>query len=133
MRFGFSEACLEHDPGVRHPESPDRLRAIKRGLQKRHGVTYEDAPDADLSDITAVHDPDYATEVRSFCERGGGSWDPDTAATESTWPAIRASAGLAMDAIDAALDGADGRDTPFSLGRPPATTRSPTTQWGFAS
>jgi acetoin utilization deacetylase AcuC-like enzyme len=119
MRFGYSEACLDHDPGPRHPESPDRLRAIKRGLQKRHGVTYEAAAAADTSDVTAVHDDGYVAEIESFCESGGGNWDPDTAASEATWPAALMSAGLAMDAARASLNGADGRNTPFSLGRPP--------------
>ena len=119
MRFGFSEACLEHDPGPRHPESPDRLRAVKQGLAKRHGVAYEDAPPAGEDDATAVHDQGYVEEIRAFCERGGGNWDPDTAASEETWPAALASAGLAMDAARDALDGASGRDTRFSLGRPP--------------
>jgi len=119
MRFGFSETCLDHDPGPRHPESPDRLRAVKRGLQKRHGVTYEGAASADVADVAAVHDDDYVEEVQQFCERGGGNWDPDTVASEATWPAALASAGLAKDAVRAAMNGATGRDTPFSLGRPP--------------
>jgi len=119
MRFGFSETCLDHDPGPRHPESPDRLRAIKRGLQKRHGVTYEGAAPADAADVAAVHADGYVEEIRQFCERGGGNWDPDTVATEATWSAALASAGLATDAVRAAMNGASGRDTPFSLGRPP--------------
>jgi acetoin utilization deacetylase AcuC-like enzyme len=119
MRFGFSETCLDHDPGPRHPESPDRLRAIKRGLQKRHGVTYEGAAPANAADVAAVHEDGYVEEIRQFCERGGGNWDPDTVASEATWPAALASAGLAKDAVRAAMNGAAGRDTPFSLGRPP--------------
>jgi len=43
MRFGYSDRCLEHDTGERHPENPDRLRAIRRGLAKRHGVEYAEA------------------------------------------------------------------------------------------
>jgi acetoin utilization deacetylase AcuC-like enzyme len=131
MRFGFSETCLDHDPGSRHPESPDRLRAVKRGLQKRHGVTYEGAAPAGEGDVTAVHDDGYVEEIREFCERGGGNWDPDTAASEATWPAALASAGLAMDAVRAALNGADGRDTPFSLGRPPGHHAVPDDAMGF--
>ena len=26
------QACLEHDPGSHHPESPERLRAVLAGL-----------------------------------------------------------------------------------------------------
>ncbi|MFB6106440.1 MAG: histone deacetylase family protein [Halobacteriaceae archaeon] len=119
MRFGFSDTCLEHDPGPRHPESPDRLRAIRRKLAKAHGVTYVDANGATEEDVYATHDPDYLDEIQQFVANGGGNWDPDTVATERTWVAARTSAGLAAWAADEALDGQDGRATPFSLGRPP--------------
>ncbi|WP_435098619.1 histone deacetylase family protein [Halarchaeum sp. P4] len=119
MKFGVSDVCLEHDPGERHPENPDRIRAIKRGLKKRHGVEYVEGDPADEDDARAVHDDDYVAEIREFCEDGGGSWDPDTVAVEATWRAALASAGLSMWAADAALDGQDGRATPFALGRPP--------------
>jgi len=74
MRFGYREVCLEHDTGPRHPETADRLRAIRRALAKRHGVE---------------------------------------------WEAALGSAGLACWAVEEALSGADGRKTPFSIGRPP--------------
>ena len=48
MNFGYREVCLDHDTGERHPESPDRLRAVRRALKDCHGVEYVDAPDADL-------------------------------------------------------------------------------------
>ena len=119
MQFGYSEVCLAHDTGQRHPETADRLRAIRRGLAKRHGVEYVDAPPASVEDVTTVHDGDYVESFREFCAEGGGNWDPDTVACEETWDAALASAGLATWAATAAVDGADGRDTPFSIGRPP--------------
>ncbi|MCU4741066.1 histone deacetylase [Natronoglomus mannanivorans] len=119
MRFGYSDVCLEHDPGARHPETPDRLRAIREGLKRKHGVEYVDADPASIDTIAAVHDREYLESVREFCADGGGKWDPDTSAVEETWDALSKSAGLACWAADAALEGADGRRTPFSLGRPP--------------
>lgn len=119
MKFGYSDTCLEHDTGGRHPETPDRLRAIKRGLTRKHGVEYTESQPARKAAIEAVHDPAYIEEVREFCESGGGNWDPDTVAVEATWEAACQSAGLAQWAAETALDGANGRDTPFSLGRPP--------------
>ncbi|MFB6074354.1 MAG: histone deacetylase family protein [Haloarculaceae archaeon] len=119
MNFGYREVCLEHDTGPRHPESPDRLRAIRRGLADRHDVKYVAASDADEDLVRAVHDPDYVDAVKAFCEDGGGNWDADTVAVEATWDATLASAGLAEWAARRALDGDDGRETPFSLGRPP--------------
>ncbi|WP_255169128.1 histone deacetylase family protein [Natrononativus amylolyticus] len=119
MRFGYSDTCLAHDPGARHPETPDRLRAIREGLKRKHGVEYVEADPASLETIAAVHDREYVESVREFCADGGGNWDPDTTAVERTWEAATQSAGLACWAADAALEGADGRETPFAIGRPP--------------
>ncbi|QCC50495.1 histone deacetylase family protein [Halapricum salinum] len=119
MRFGYRDICLEHDTGARHPESPDRLRAIKRTLSKCHNVEYVAADAAGEGAVFAVHDADYVEEIREFCADGGGHWDADTVAVEETWDAALAAAGLAQWAAEAALDGADGRQTPFALGRPP--------------
>ena len=119
MRFGYSERCLAHDTGDRHPENPDRLRAIRRGLAKRHGVEYTEASPASREAVTAVHDDDYVDEFEAFCADGGGNWDPDTVAGEETWDAALSAAGLAEWAATAALDGKDGRRTPFAIGRPP--------------
>ena len=119
MKFGYREICLEHDTGPRHPETADRIRAIRRGLAKRHGVEYHDGAPADRDAVEAVHDPAYISEIESFCADGGGTWDADTVAVEETWDAALAAAGLACWAVEAAIDGADGRATPFSIGRPP--------------
>ncbi|ESS04572.1 MAG: putative deacetylase [uncultured archaeon A07HR67] len=119
MRFGYSERCLAHDTGDRHPENPDRLRAIRRGLAKRHGVEYTEASPASREAVTAVHDDDYVDEFEAFCADGGGNWDPDTVAGEETWDAALSAAGLAEWAANAALGGKDGRQTPFAIGRPP--------------
>ena len=119
MRFGYREVCLQHETGPRHPDSSSRLRAIKRVLSERHGVEYIAAPPADREDLTTVHDPDYVDEFEEFCERGGGRWDKDTVASKRTWDAALASAGLAQWVGESALDGDDGRDTPFALCRPP--------------
>ncbi|PSP94695.1 histone deacetylase [Halobacteriales archaeon QS_4_62_28] len=119
MNFGYREVCLDHDTGPRHPESADRLRAIRRGLSEYHGVEYVAASTVDESLVREVHDTDYVDEIKSFCAGGGGNWDADTVAVEATWQAALASAGLAKWAGLAALGGDDGRETPFALGRPP--------------
>jgi acetoin utilization deacetylase AcuC-like enzyme len=119
MQFGYSEACLDHDTGDRHPETADRLRAIRQQLSRRHGVEYVDAGPASVDAVTAVHDDDYVAELREFCDEGGGNWDPDTVVSAGTWEAALTSAGLAQWAARRALAGDDGRQTPFSIGRPP--------------
>ncbi|WP_181685954.1 histone deacetylase family protein [Halorhabdus salina] len=119
MKFGYREICLDHDTGSRHPESPDRLRAIRQNLEDADDVTYVAADAASKAEVQDVHDETYIQSVRQFCANGGGNWDADTVAVEETWDAAMASAGLAAWAAEAALDGADGAETPFALGRPP--------------
>ena len=119
MNFGYREVCLDHDTGERHPESPDRLRAVRRALKERHGVEYVNADDADLELVRRVHDTGYIEEFREYCADGGGHWDADTVAVEATWDAVLASAGLAVWAAEAADPTVRGRETPFALGRPP--------------
>jgi acetoin utilization deacetylase AcuC-like enzyme len=119
MQFGYSETCLDHDTGARHPETPDRLRAVRRQLARRHGVEYVSVDPASAESVSIVHDDGYIDDLRSFCAEGGGDWDPDTVASSGTWKAALTSAGLAQWAAERALAGDDGRETPFSLGRPP--------------
>jgi len=119
MRYGHREVCLDHETGPRHPESPDRIRAVRRALADHHGVSYAEGDPATVEDVLAVHDDDYVAEFEAFCADGGGNWDADTVAVEATFEAALASAGLAEWAVEAALEGDAGRDTPFSLGRPP--------------
>lgn len=119
MNYGYNSACLAHETGSRHPESPDRLRAIKEGLKRKHGVNYITPETADKSSLKAVHDDKYIEELEEFCADGGGKWDPDTTAVEETWDAILASVGMAQWATREALKGKTGRETAFSLGRPP--------------
>ena len=84
MRFGYREICLDHDTGARHPETANRLRAIRRGLSKRHAVAYESGRLADTAALEAVHDPEYVAAVEEFCADGGGTWDADTVAAAAT-------------------------------------------------
>ncbi|MFW5919751.1 MAG: histone deacetylase family protein [Halanaeroarchaeum sp.] len=131
MRFGFNETCLEHDPGPRHPENPDRLRAIREQLADDDSVEYVTPPPASESAVASVHTRGYVDELKEFIASGGGNWDPDTAATETTWDAALASAGLAVWSAEEALEGASGHETPFALGRPPGHHATPDDAMGF--
>lgn len=131
MRFGYSETCLDHETSPRHPESADRLLAIREGLRGEHGVEYVEADPVAKADLATVHEADYVHEVERFCDAGGGEWDPDTIAVEETWDALRTSAGLARWAARDAIEGADGRQTPFAIGRPPGHHAEPDEAMGF--
>jgi len=119
MNFGYREVCLDHDTGNGHPESAERLLAVRKALTELHGVEYSAPLSADLEQVLAVHDREYVEAFKQFCARGGGRWDADTVASVDSWEAALASAGLTAWAAEAALAGSDGRETPFALGRPP--------------
>ena len=119
MNFGYLEDCLEHETGESHPESADRLPAIRDGLTETHGISYAAPLPAEIERVLAVHDREYVEAFKKFCARGGGRWDADTVASTGTWQAALSSAGLAEWAGRQALTGSDGHDTPFALSRPP--------------
>lgn len=116
MKFGFSDVCLQHDPGNRHPEVPDRLVAIRETLSTKHNVTYESVDPVAVETVKATHSPEYVDSLQEFCTNGGGKWDPDTIAVAETWEAALVSVGLACWATETAVAE---DSTPFSLGRPP--------------
>lgn len=119
MRFGYSETCLEHDTGPRHPESSDRLRAIRQRIEDAPGGRFVDPEPADRETVMAVHDAEYVAELESFCAAGGGSWDSDTVLSTESWTAALASAGLAIWASLDARPADEASAIPFALGRPP--------------
>jgi acetoin utilization deacetylase AcuC-like enzyme len=119
MRAGFADACLRHETGERHPEHPDRIRAIRAGLERKHGVAFVEPEPIAPTVAAGVHDPAYLDDIEAFCREGGGRWDADTIAVEATWDAALASAGLARWAAEGALDRPQRRETPMALGRPP--------------
>jgi len=131
MQIGYSETCLEHDTGRHHPERTERLRALRRALADAHGVAYVSPDPAPRDIVERVHDPTYVEELRSFCADGGGHWDPDTVACGATFDAARASAGLAAWAAETAARDAEGRSTPFALGRPPGHHATHNDAMGF--
>jgi acetoin utilization deacetylase AcuC-like enzyme len=131
MKIGYNETCLEHDTGRHHPERAERLRAIRRALADAHGVSYVSPDPTPRDAVERVHDPAYVEDLQSFCAGGGGHWDPDTVACGATFEAALASAGLAVWAARTAAEGAEGRSTPFALGRPPGHHATHNDAMGF--
>src|SRR5689334_17652314 len=75
------EACLEHDPGSHHPESPDRLRAVlaRLSLADFTRVKRREAPLADLDDVARIHPRAFIEGVLAAVPaRGHAALDPDT-------------------------------------------------------
>jgi len=129
MRFGYSDRCLEHDTGERHPENPDRLRAIRRGLAKRHGVEYAEADPRRAKRLSRSTTRSMSTNWRrsSPTAAGAGTPTPSRARGRGTPPSPRpASHSGRLDPRSTAPT----VETPRlrSDGRR-ATTRCPMTPW----
>lgn len=108
--------CVAHDPGVEHPESPERLRVLLARLGEAPFVDLRESPIADLAELLVVHVAGYLAHLAETAQRGGGVLDADTVMSSASWDAARRSAGGALAAVDHALEHSA---TAFSAGRPP--------------
>ena len=122
--------CLKHEMGAGHPECPERLIAIEERLRVS-GVDmalqrYE-APPAALADIELAHGRMHVAALRGLTDvlredmaAGGPAHtplDPDTLLNIHTWDAALRSAGAAITATDAVIEGE--LENAFCAIRPP--------------
>jgi len=111
-------ACLEHDTGPHHPERPQRLNAVRRGVSASGLEVVEiEAPPIPREDLLRVHSESYVNHIEELCLRGGGMLDTDTVVAEASWEAAMRSAG----AVRAVVEELEHRPTAtgFALCRPP--------------
>jgi acetoin utilization deacetylase AcuC-like enzyme len=121
----------EHDAGIGHPERPERLDAIRRGLrdaglEKR--LTALASRPATEEELRRVH---TAGHVRSVAASEGRTvrFDPDTQAGPRSYRASLRAAGAAVDAVERVLDGEI--DRAFCLCRPPGHHAEADAAMGF--
>jgi acetoin utilization deacetylase AcuC-like enzyme len=124
--FVNHEDSSRHDTGWNHPDHQGRLPAIVRAVQRDMVALWEpvrqmEAIPAAEADLLLVHTPEYVARVR---ERAAESAVEERTleldgvpVSGASWDAVLASAGAALTAVDAVLDG-DVRNG-FALARPP--------------
>ena len=98
------DACLDHIAGYGHPERPERLEAVLRGIREAgfgDAVTEVEARRATPEELAVIHPPGYVEAVRRFCEKGGGPITLDTGASEGSWEAALRAAGAVLQAVEA--------------------------------
>jgi acetoin utilization deacetylase AcuC-like enzyme len=113
-------ACLEHDPGYGHAESPARLRAVLQALDDPCFSTLErvEAPRATREQLQRVHDADYVDSILAGAPaQGYVRLDPDTVMSPGSTEAASRAAGAVCAATDAVLRGETRRA--FCAVRPP--------------
>lgn len=124
------ESSMAHDTGPYHPERPQRVEAVRLGIEASGlEVIEREAPRIERTDLAVVHDPAYISRIEEFCAGGGGALDMDTIASESSWEAALRSAG-AVKTLVAQLAGEEDA-TGFALTRPPGHHASARQAMGF--
>jgi acetoin utilization deacetylase AcuC-like enzyme len=114
----LSPHAMRHDTGHHHPERPERLAAVHRGIAESGlEVTEIESPPIDRTDLALVHDPAYIEAIESFCLSGGGALDMDTIVSPESWEAALTAAG-GVKALVEILRGKEDA-TGFALCRPP--------------
>jgi acetoin utilization deacetylase AcuC-like enzyme len=102
------EACLAHDTGRRHPESPARLRAVLDGLAGPAFASLDrrDAPVALPDDIARAHTDEFvATMLAAIPASGHAAIDADTIISAGSGEAALRAAGAVVAGIDAVIAG----------------------------
>ena len=125
--------CLAHEMGPTHPECPERLRAIERGLENERFQLLDriaNAPPAPIESLLRVHPHYYLDALETAAPAEGympiGS---DTVMNPQTLEAIWRAAGAAIAAVDNVMRGAS--NNAFVAARPPGHHAGPRTPMGF--
>ncbi|HJN76969.1 MAG TPA: histone deacetylase [Myxococcota bacterium] len=107
---------LDHDPGRRHPERPERLRAIldHLGANPVSDAALESALPATREDAELVHSASYVATLE-YLRGQRAQLDPDTSISPGSFDAALLAVGCAVAATEAALSG----ERSFALVRPP--------------
>jgi acetoin utilization deacetylase AcuC-like enzyme len=125
-------ACLDHDPGDFHPESPARLRAVLAALEAPEfaGLDRRAAPEADRDDLARVHPPQLIEDLLAAVPQAGlAALDADTILSPGSGRAALRAAGAVAAAVDAVMAG-EAR-TAFCAVRPPGHHAEPRRPMGF--
>jgi acetoin utilization deacetylase AcuC-like enzyme len=125
-------ACLDHDPGPRHPESPERLRAVLAALSgpRFAGLERREAPEAGIDDLLRAHPRRHVERILGAVPKAGHvAIDADTVLSPASGRAALRAAGAVTAAVDAVVAGE--ADNAFCAVRPPGHHAEPDRAMGF--
>ena len=129
----LAEACRAHDPGPGHPESPQRLEAIRAGLEsaglRQRCVAITPRPAGD-EELLRCHSRHYLDTVHRDVAYGQ-EWlsTGDTGLSEHSEEAARLAAGGVIAAVEAVLAGTV--RNAFAAVRPPGHHAEASRGMGF--
>ena len=127
-------ASLEHDPRAHvpeHPETPERLLAIKRTLAEHNWLGWErrESPPAEEKQLELIHSPQHIQKIKELALAGGGAIDADTFVGKNSYHAALHAAGGACEMTKALMSGET--KIGFSAARPPRHHAEPNHAMGF--
>jgi acetoin utilization deacetylase AcuC-like enzyme len=119
----YSDEFLQHETGMYHPETPNRLRAIVEALKRsswHDRLLWQEPTPINSRNVLywveRIHDRAYIDLVRGISARGGGRLDLDTPISSDSYE-------VALLAVSGWLDGVDrvvaSNNPAFVLARPP--------------
>ena len=110
--------CAGHVTPNEHPESPARLAAAMRGLERMSNVHFRQATPVDEAILKLAHTPHHLHYIEElYAEGKAQAIDPDTWFGPGTLQASRLAAGAACDAVDQVMENRCQRA--FAVVRPP--------------
>lgn len=126
-------ACLEHDTGFQHPESPERLRAVLEALAKPEfsSLVRRTAHRVHRGQLLRVHDGEYVSGVLADIPQSDRiDYEPTgTVLSPGSGEAALRAAGALCAAVDAVAAGEV--DNAFCAVRPPGHHAEPSRTMGF--
>lgn len=126
----LDDLLTHHRTAPGHPESPERLTAIRTALEPLDAPLVLASRRAEREEIALCHDPRYVDTVLRLIQEGqtelsGG----DVSVSEESGEVALHAAGGVIDAVDAVLDGR--ADNAFCAVRPPGHHARPDAAMGF--
>ncbi len=109
-------ACEKHENAPGHIEAPQRYRAVDEVVETLSGISLNEAPRADLTDLRKAHTSTHVEGLIALMKEGGGAVDGDTGTNQFSWEASLRASGAVIAAVDAVLK--DGGNA-FCAVRPP--------------
>ena len=129
----YDPRYLEHDMGMGHPESPNRLRAIMQQLEQSGTMAQLTRIEPRMAEdewITQVHTAAYLASLKQHAPASGRvSLDPDTSMSPGSLTAAYLAAGGALAGVDAMM--ANQVEHVFCAVRPPGHHAEANRAMGF--
>ncbi|MEM1902867.1 MAG: histone deacetylase family protein [Pyrobaculum sp.] len=113
MLVYYTSVFKLHIPPYRHPEAPDRLDFLLKGVEEAGGVVVEPRLRDDVWSLIALaHDASYIDYIKKLCREEAAVVDGDTYVSKGTCDA-------ASTAVSAAVEAVDKKQTALIASRPP--------------